>query len=64
MKSNLVKVVHSLLSRRKLKKAMVGASSLKKAFRESPGLADIIKIAANSGVTEEQALMDVLFMLK
>jgi len=59
-----VKVVHSSLSLSKLKKAMVGASSLKKAFRESPDLADIIKIAANSGVTEEQALMDVLFMLK
>jgi len=48
----------------KLKKAMGGASSLKKAFRESPGIADIVKIAANSGVTEDQALMDVLFMLK
>lgn len=47
-----------------LKKAMTGASSLKKAFRESPALADIVKIAANSGVTEDQALMDVLFMLK
>ena len=43
---------------------MVGASSLKKAFRDSPGIAEIVKIAANSGVTEDQALMDVLFMLK
>lgn len=43
---------------------MDGASSLKKAFRESPGIADIVKIAADSGVTEEQALMDTLFMLK
>lgn len=47
----------------KLKKAMDGASSLKKAFRESPGIADIVKIAADSGVTEDQALMDTLFML-
>lgn len=49
---------------RTLRKAMDAACCLKQAFRESPAVAEIFKTAVDAGVTEEQALMDVLFMLK
>ena len=49
---------------RTLRKAMDAACCLKQAFRESPAVAEIFKTAVDVGVTEEQALMDVLFMLK
>ena len=43
---------------------MEGACHLKQAFRESPAVAEILKMGVDAGITEEQALMDVLFMLK
>jgi len=53
----------SWAKRSTLKKAMEGAHCLKQAFRESPAVADILKMGVDAGITEEQALMDVLFML-
>lgn len=46
-----------------LRKGLDGARCLKQAFRQSPALAGIFQTAVEAGVTEEQALMDVLFML-
>lgn len=43
---------------------MEGACQLKKTFRDSPAVAEILKMGVDAGITEEQALMDVLFMLK
>lgn len=48
---------------RKLKQAMEGASCLKQAFRESPAVGEILRMGVEAGISEEQALMDVLFML-
>lgn len=49
---------------RTLNKAMEGACQLKQTFRDSPAVAEILKMGVDAGITEEQALMDVLFMLK
>lgn len=43
---------------------MEGASCLKQAFRESPAVGEILRMGVEAGISEEQALMDVLFMLK
>lgn len=43
---------------------MEGARQLKQTFRDSPAVAEILKMGVDAGITEEQALMDVLFMLK
>ena len=56
-----------LISLRVLKKAMEAASCLKKTLQGTKGSSDVIeilKMAANAGITEDQALMDILFMLK
>ncbi|KAJ7339349.1 hypothetical protein OS493_005743 [Desmophyllum pertusum] len=48
---------------RALRKALAGASCLKTSFRESPAITNILKTAHDAGISEEQALMDILFML-
>ncbi|XP_029184932.2 allene oxide synthase, chloroplastic-like isoform X2 [Acropora millepora] len=51
---------------RVLKKAMEAASCLKQTLQETKGSSDVIeilKMAVNAGITEDQALMDILFML-
>ncbi|KAL9988425.1 hypothetical protein ACROYT_G002868 [Oculina patagonica] len=48
---------------RTLRRALAGASHLKQSFRESPVITEIFRTAADAGVTEDQALMDILFML-
>ena len=56
-----------LISLRVLKKAMEAASCLKQTLQETKGSSDVIeilKMAVNAGITEDQALMDILFMLK
>ena len=56
-----------LISLRVLKKAMEAASCLKQTLQGTKGRSDVIeilKMAANAGITEDQALMDILFMLK
>lgn len=51
---------------RVLRKAMEAASCLKQTLQGTKGSSDVIeilKMAVNAGITEEQALMDILFML-
>lgn len=46
---------------------MKAASCLKQTLQETKGSSDVIeilKMAVNAGITEDQALMDILFMLK
>lgn len=47
-----------------LKNALAAASCLKQALRESPAVAEILRVGVQAGISEEQALMDMLFMLK
>lgn len=56
-----------LISLRVLKKAMEAASCLKQTLqgtKRSSDVIEILKMAVNAGITEDQALMDILFMLK
>ena len=56
-----------LISLRVLKKAMEAAGCLKQTLQGTKGSSDVIeilKLAVNAGITEDQALMDILFMLK
>lgn len=56
-----------LISLRVLRKAMEAASCLKQTLQGTKGSSDVIeilKMAVNAGITEDQALMDILFMLK
>ncbi|KAM7440752.1 hypothetical protein ABFA07_010146 [Porites harrisoni] len=46
-----------------LKNALAAASCLKQALRESPAVAEILRVGVQAGISEEQALMDMLFML-
>lgn len=48
---------------RVLKRAMEAASRVKETLKSSPNVAEILKIGVQAGITEEQALMDTLFML-
>ena len=43
---------------------MAAAKDLKHSFRETPAMRNIFETAIRAGITEEQAVVDVLFMLK